>query len=207
RLGELRVRREVEVGEQDQGLAQVPVLLRERLLDLDDHLGPCPDLVRRIEDGRPRRPVVLIAHAGADAGPRLDHDVVSSRDELVDAGSAQPHPVPVVLDLPGYPDPHIVPPCCDCRPRIGPSAPACHPPSPEGCRNAEPRPCAGARGPERSFPEPFRGGAPLWSAAPSTDIRGPPAPAGPRLDPALRGPARAPPARGPVVLVRTGARP
>src|SRR5699024_8901772 len=184
------------------------VLLRERLLDLDDHLGLSPDLVRRVEDGRPRRPVVLIAHAGADAGSRLDHDVVTSRDELVDAGRAQPHPVLVVLDLPGYPDPHVAPLCCECRPRIGPLAPACHPPGAEGHRNAELlRLCrllgsGSGRAPRRSGARP-----PLWSAAPSADIRRPTAPGGPRLDPAPRGPARAPPAHGPAVLVRTGARP
>ena len=50
-VGERTVRREVEVGEQDEPLAQVPILGGDRLLDLQQELGLAPDLV----DGRGAR--------------------------------------------------------------------------------------------------------------------------------------------------------
>ena len=54
--GELRLRREVQVGEEHEIVAEVRVLALDRLLDLEQQLGAVPDLGRgRGDRRRPRR--------------------------------------------------------------------------------------------------------------------------------------------------------
>ena len=90
---------EVQVGEQHLALAQHAALGRLRLLDLDDQLGGVEDLLRGREDAGAGGLVLGVVHADAEAGLRLDRDLVSGGDELVHAGRRQPDAVFVDLDF------------------------------------------------------------------------------------------------------------
>ena len=70
RVGALAGGGEVEVGEERLVLAQPPVLLGDRLLDLEHHVGGGPDLVGGAEDGGSGGDVLLVRDGGADAGAR-----------------------------------------------------------------------------------------------------------------------------------------
>ncbi len=72
-----RIRREMEVREEDLALAQHVALLRLRFLDLDDEFSAGKHLVRIVDDAGPGRAVIVVACPYAQTGACLDDDVVA----------------------------------------------------------------------------------------------------------------------------------
>ena len=91
-------RREVQVGEEHEALAQQRVLGRERLLDLEQELGLAPDVVDRSQR-RADGPVGVVGEGAALPRAGLDEHVVTALDELARPGRGQRDPVLVRLDL------------------------------------------------------------------------------------------------------------
>ena len=104
--GLLRVRSEVEVGEQNLPLAQHGALAGQRFLDLDDHLRPLEDHLRALRDGRAHLGVLGIIDADARPGAVLHNHVVAMQDHLVHAVRRESHAVLVILDFFWNPDEH-----------------------------------------------------------------------------------------------------
>ena len=102
----LKIGREMQVGEQDLPAFQPLALLRQRLLDLHDHLGLSEDVGPAGHDPGAGAHVFLIRRAGAYAGRSLDDDLVPVMDELGDRGRGHADPEFVVLDFPGNADEH-----------------------------------------------------------------------------------------------------
>jgi len=100
------VGREVEVGEQHQAGAHPVVLLGDRLLNLQHHVGGAPDLVRVGDDGGARGDVGVVLQRRALARALLHEHLVPGARQLMDAGRRERDTVLVVLDLAGDADPH-----------------------------------------------------------------------------------------------------
>ena len=81
RVGEFGQRGEVEVGEEDEAFAEVPVLLLDGLLDLDDHVGEAPDVVGGADDLGAGGLVFVVGHGGESAGVVLDENFVAGLDQ------------------------------------------------------------------------------------------------------------------------------
>ena len=96
---------DVQVREQRQILAEPGVLLRDRLLHLQQQLRRAPHLVDR-SDPRADRGVGVVGEARADAGVLLDGDLVAALDELERACGRESDAILALLDLPGNSDPH-----------------------------------------------------------------------------------------------------
>ena len=105
RPGEGVVRREMQVGEEDEILPDRSVLLGQRFLDLQDELCGSPDGVPP-DELRSDRSVRGIGQSAPDTGARLDEDVVSPFDELARSGRGERDAMLVRLDLRHDPDPH-----------------------------------------------------------------------------------------------------
>ena len=83
----------------------------ERLLDLHDHFGASEDLGRRSRRSRRRRATYSSSgEAGADAGRRLDEDLMAVMDEFGDRGRRQPTRNSLSLISLGTPIEHGWPP-------------------------------------------------------------------------------------------------
>lgn len=82
-LGQLGLGGQVQVGEEDQALAEAVVLGTDRLLDLHDHVSACPDVVGFGHDLRAGNCVFLVRDTGAQARAALHQDGVSVGAELV----------------------------------------------------------------------------------------------------------------------------
>ena len=96
---------EMQVGEQHLALAQPGVLLRDRLLHLQDELPGLPHLVGPGQDRCPGGGEVGVGDGRADARAGLDEDLVARADKLVHTRWRDRDPVLVVLDLFG--DAHL----------------------------------------------------------------------------------------------------
>ncbi|GMA24562.1 hypothetical protein GCM10025864_23210 [Luteimicrobium album] len=104
RVDERQVRGEVQVGEQHEVRAQVPVLRRDGLLDLEDEVRS-PRLVHGPEpraDGR----VGVVGQAGAQPRAPLHDDVVPGPHQVQRACGREGDATLVVLDLGGHSDAH-----------------------------------------------------------------------------------------------------
>ena len=77
RVGAGLVRGQVQVGEEDQARAHPVVLLGDRLLDLEHHVGDAPDLVGVWDDGRAGRDVGVVGELRASARVLLQVDLVA----------------------------------------------------------------------------------------------------------------------------------
>ena len=118
--GEVRQGGEVEVREQRLVVAYVGVLGEERLFDLDDQLGPVPDLgcvAQHLRAGGAVRPV---AGKNARTGAALDEHLVAGIDEGVRALGSQADAELLVLDLADGANDHVR--CIGCAGR-GPYSP------------------------------------------------------------------------------------
>ena len=73
----------MQVGEQHLALAHPVVLLGDRLLDLEHHLGLLPHVVGGVDDRGTRGDVLRVVDLRADAGVLLDAHLVAVGDELV----------------------------------------------------------------------------------------------------------------------------
>ena len=71
----------MEVGEEDKAIAEVPVLLFDGLLDLDDHVSEAPDIVSGADDLGSVGLVVVVRHRGERAGVVLDEHLVAGFDQ------------------------------------------------------------------------------------------------------------------------------
>ena len=107
-VGERAVGGEVQVGEQHEVVAEVAVLARDRLLDLEQQLGARPHLGGVVEQRRSGGLVLGIRHRRAEAGAALHEDLMAGRDQIVHSRGRQRHAVLVVLHLGGDADPHRV---------------------------------------------------------------------------------------------------
>ncbi len=106
-LGERLVRGQVQVGEQLLALAEPVVLRGDRLLDLDDQVGPGEHLVRAGHDLGPGRGELGVREARTGPGVRLHQHLVPGVHQLGHAVRLHRHPVLVVLDLLGHSDDQI----------------------------------------------------------------------------------------------------
>ena len=95
----------MQVGEEDEALAQPAVLRRDRLLDLQQQLRALPDLVDRPDPGAVRH-VVGVGELAAGSGTGLDDDLVAVLDELARPGRGQRDAILLGLDLLGDADAH-----------------------------------------------------------------------------------------------------
>ena len=95
----------VQVGEEDEALAQAAVLGRDRLLHLQQQLRTLPDLVDRADPGAVRL-VVGVRELAAGSGTGLDDDFVAVLDELARPGGGQRDSILLGLDLLGDADAH-----------------------------------------------------------------------------------------------------
>ena len=99
RPGQLFGGGEVEVGVDHLPCPHPGPLHRDRLLDLHDHLGLGPDLLRRGQDLGPGRDIGLVGKAAPDPGALLDVDRVAPAGEGLRPGRHQRHAVLVGLDF------------------------------------------------------------------------------------------------------------
>ena len=100
---------QVQVGEEELARAHARVLLRQRLLHLEDQLGLAPHLLDRRERRSLAR-VLLVADAAAEPGAALDDHAVLALDEGAGAGRGQRHALLAGLDLARHPDDHAARP-------------------------------------------------------------------------------------------------
>ena len=99
------VRGDVQVREQRQVFAEPAVLLRDRLLHLEQELCRAPHLVDG-RDARADRDVGVVGEARPDAGVLLDGDLVAALNELERACGRESDAILALLDLSGDSDPH-----------------------------------------------------------------------------------------------------
>ena len=107
-LGERAVGGQMQVGEQHEVVAEVAVLARDRLLDLQQQLRARPHLRRVVEQDCAGRLVLGVRHGRALAGAALHEHLVAGRHQIVHSRRREGDPVLVVLDLGGDADPHRV---------------------------------------------------------------------------------------------------
>ena len=88
----------MQVGVQDQVLAEVLVLGLQGLLDFDDHVSG-PSLSSGLNDLAAGSNVLSIGEGGADTGVLLNQDSVTSLDILAGSIGGQTHAELVVLDF------------------------------------------------------------------------------------------------------------
>ena len=114
----------MEVGEEDEALAEVAVLLFDGLLDLDDHVGEAPDVVSGADDLGAGGLVVVVGEGGEGSGVVLDEDGVAGFDEGFDACGGDADAAFVVFDFLGDADDHVFPLCARRAEGVGARAPA-----------------------------------------------------------------------------------
>jgi hypothetical protein len=96
----------VQVGEEDQALAEAVVLGRDGFLDLHDHVRAGPDVVGFVDDFGAGDGVFLVGDARAQACAALHQNGVAVGAELVDTGGRDGYAEFVVLDFFGDTDDH-----------------------------------------------------------------------------------------------------
>ncbi len=106
RVGQRGERRKVQVGKQDEVLAEVPVLLLDGLLDLDDHLGEPPDVMGGADDLGAGRLVFVVGHRGERACVVLDENLVSCFHQGLCACWSDAYAALVVFDFLRHADNH-----------------------------------------------------------------------------------------------------
>ncbi len=107
RVGEFGQGREVEIGEEDEALAEVAVLRFDGLLDLDDHVGEAPDVVGGADDLGAGGLVFVVGHGGERSGVMLDEDLVAGFDQGFDAGGRNADAALVIFYFFGNADNHF----------------------------------------------------------------------------------------------------
>ena len=85
RIGQLFQRSEVQIGEQDEPRAKVPVLFLSRLLDLDDHAGEAPYVVGRAHDLRSGGLIGIVRKGRKRARAGFDQHGVPGLHQRLDA--------------------------------------------------------------------------------------------------------------------------
>ena len=107
RVGEGARRRQVQVGEDHQALAEVPVLLLDGLLDLDHHLGQPPYVVGGANDLCPGGLEVVVGHGAEFARVVLHQHRMPCRNQRVNARRSNADAALVVLHFLRYANNHL----------------------------------------------------------------------------------------------------
>jgi hypothetical protein len=115
--GQLAAGGEVEVGEDDLALADLPDFLGQRFLHLADQIGLGPDLVGGVDDGCAERVILFVGQAAAGAGAAFDQHGVAGLAKLLDAGGCHCNAILIRLNFLGNADDH---PYRSCRGRLRP---------------------------------------------------------------------------------------
>ena len=74
------VRRQVQIGVEDQTIVEETIFLLQRFLDLDHHLDILPDICCQIDHGGTRCHIFFIRKTGSEAGALLDQDLMARGD-------------------------------------------------------------------------------------------------------------------------------
>src|SRR5580658_224842 len=106
-VGQLLERGEVEVSEEDKAIAEVVVLLFDRLFDLDDHLGGAPEVGGVADDFGSDGLVVVVGEAGELAGVGLDEHLVAGLGKGLGTGRSNADAGFVIFNLFGDTDNHL----------------------------------------------------------------------------------------------------
>jgi hypothetical protein len=98
----------MEIGEEDliAAQAQAAVFLGDGLFDLQDQVGPGPDVIDVGHDLGPGADEVGVGHGRTLAGIGFDENGVAGRGELPDAGRGDGHPVLVLFPFLRHADDH-----------------------------------------------------------------------------------------------------
>ena len=120
-LGLHRIRRQVQIGEQQLIRAQQFALLGLGLLHLHYHLGPGEDLRRADHQLGPGRLVLGIGQSDRLTALLLYQDLVSTGRQLLHSGGSHADPVFMVFDFLGYANNHarspaVIPPAAPSPP-------------------------------------------------------------------------------------------
>ncbi|MNI54026.1 hypothetical protein D3C73_1088900 [compost metagenome] len=97
----------MEVGEEDEALAEAVVLGRDGFLDLHDHVRAGPHVICFVDDFGAGDRVFLVGDARAEACAAFNQNGVSVGAELVDASGRDGYAELVVLDFFGDADDHL----------------------------------------------------------------------------------------------------
>ncbi|GAT89483.1 hypothetical protein UU5_09749 [Paenarthrobacter nicotinovorans] len=100
----------MQVGEEDQALAEAVVLRGDGFLDLHDHVRAAPHVIGFVDDFGAGDRVFLVGDARAEACAALNQNGVSVGAEFVDAGGRDGYAELVVLDFFGDADDHLLAP-------------------------------------------------------------------------------------------------
>ena len=105
-VGQLRQRRQVQIGKQHQAFAEENVLLLDGLLDLDHHLGLAPGIAGVAHNLRAGILIFGVVEARLRAGLGLHQHLVAGLGQRLHAGRSHANARFVVLDLFGNADDH-----------------------------------------------------------------------------------------------------
>ena len=97
----------MQIGIEDQVLAEETVLALDGFLDLYDHAGLVPNGLRSVLQGGAGLYVLLIGEAGAQSGTLLHQYGVSSLHKGADRVRGQSHTELIVFDFLYYTDRHV----------------------------------------------------------------------------------------------------
>ena len=115
-LSLLRIRRQMQIGEQDLPGAQHLALHRLRLLDLDDHLRLGEHRLSIVSYTRAGGEVQVVGEADGLTRSALDQHLMAMLNQLSYTARRQANAIFVVLDFFGYTDEHAASPChCDAH--------------------------------------------------------------------------------------------
>jgi hypothetical protein len=121
-VGELRLRGEVQEGEQQKVRAEVLIFTRDRFLDFDHHLRLVPGRRGVSGDGCSLGGVVIVRDSRTNTRSRLHGDLVTVGDEIPDTCRGHRNPEFIVLDFADNRNLHAISPqlwdcVVDSRPR------------------------------------------------------------------------------------------
>ena len=104
------VRRQVEVGVEDQSVVEEGIFFFQGLFHLDHHINKVPDIGGVVDQGSTRVYIFVVGEAGADTGSFFHVDMVACGHIGFYVVGGQAHAVFVVLDLFDAADLHVLVP-------------------------------------------------------------------------------------------------
>ena len=102
----LRIRRQMQIGEENLALAQLDPFAGLRLLDLHDHVGAGKDLGSAVGDDGARLAIGLVGGADACTRVGLDDDTVAGGDILTNGARGEADAIFVNFDFLWHSDAH-----------------------------------------------------------------------------------------------------
>ncbi len=141
----------MQIGEEHLLRLEQVILGRNRLLDLDDHLGPHKDIGVGGGNLRSGGDILRVVEPTASAGPRFNHDLVAPGNVLRNTGRRRRDAILQILDLFRHADDHprdpfsaLPAPMPDTRPAT-PSYQALVPRHPQARRGDAPKQASARR--------------------------------------------------------------